>query len=218
MRLTRLNNCGVPVVGPCSVITTDGFITAQFTPQYEAGTETTVKNAAGAIAIQDKAPDVLKQWDVALTFVGINPDASEMLAGYDAVLDNQGDTVGMDFGEDVQEAGVAIEIWTDVAAAACAGGVSRYGYLLLPWTTGFRVTSDITVQNDAVNGALTGLTKRGSPWGLGPYDVVMNDGAPDVAGPLLTPIGAKTHMRLLATTVPPPTVDPDECGCTALAA
>jgi hypothetical protein len=218
MRLTRLSNCGVPVVGPCSVITTDGFITAKMTPQYEGGTETIVKNAAGALAINDKAPDVLKNYDVELTFVGVNPDALEMLAGYEALLDNNGDTVGTSYGESVTTDGTAVEVWTDIAGISeCAGGVQRYGYLLLPFTTGYRVTSDITIQNDAVNAVVQGLTKRGAAWGTGPFDVVMNGVGTPAAGPLLTPITASEHMRLLTTTVAPPVVTGD-CGCTALAA
>jgi hypothetical protein len=218
MRLTRLTNCGVPVVGACSVITTDGFITAKMTPQYEAGTETVVKNAAGRLAINDKAPDVLKNWDVELAFVGVNPDALEMLAGYDVLLDNESNVVGVSLGENITTEGTAIEIWTDIAGTAeCGGGTQRYGYLLIPFTTGFRITSEVTIQNDAVNATVQGITKRGSGWGMGPFDVVMNDGSPDVAGPLLTAIGAGEHMRLLATTVAPPTV-PEDCGCTALAA
>lgn len=219
MRLTRLTNCGVPVVGACSVITTDGFITAKMTPQYEAGTETVLKNAAGKLAINDKAPDVLKNWDVELAFVGVNPDSLEMLAGYDVLLDNESNVVGVSFGENITTEGTAIEIWTDIAGAAeCGGGVQRYGYLLLPFTTGFRVTSEVTVQNDAVNATVQGITKRGAAWGMGPYDVMLNGVAPGAAGPLITPITAGEHMRLFATTVAPPTIDPDECGCTALAA
>lgn len=219
LRLTRLTNCGVPVVGPCSVITTDGFITAKMTPQYDTGTETIQKNAAGKLAINDKAPDQLKNWDVELTFVGVNPASLEMLAGYEALLDNAGNTVGVDYGEEINTAGTAVEIWTDMAnQSECSGGVTHYGYFLLPFTTGYRVTSDVTIQDNAVNAVVQGLTKRGAGWGTGPYDVVMNGtGGAAVAGPLLTPIGPNTHMRLLATTVAPPAI-PADCGCAPLAA
>lgn len=217
MRLTRLNSCGVPVVGPCSILTTEGFITITMSPQYEEGTETTVKNAAGKLAINDRSPDVLKNWTVELALIGINPDALEMLAGYEALLDNDGNTVGVSYGETVSNDGTAIEIWTDIAGVSeCAGGTQRYGYLVLPFTTGYRVTSDIVVQNDAVNATVQGLTKRGSQWGKGPHDVVLNGPGAGTAGPLLTDFRADEHMRFLTTTVDPPAI-PDECGCEALA-
>lgn len=217
LRLTRLDVCGNPIVGTSSVITTKGFISVTLAPEYEAGTETTLRNAAGEIAISDKAPDILKWWTVTLAMVGVNPDALEMLAGYEIILDNATDTVGVYYGEDVQTAGTAVEVWTDIAGAgACAGGVARYGYLLAPFSTGYRVTSEVVVQNEAVNATLAGQTKRGALWGTGPHDVVMNGPVgTQTAGPLLTPFPADKHWLFMTTLVPPPPVT-DPCRALAL--
>lgn len=219
MRLTRLNAAGVPVVGPCSQIVTDGFITATASPQYDEGTEVAQRNAGGKLCIYEPPRPALTRWDFTVQFCGINPDAYSMMAGYDVLLDNHGASVGVDFSEDVElSLGVGVEIWTDIASGETgSGGVVRWGYVLLPWTVGWRATTDVVIQNDTVNGTLAGRTKRGSPWGTGPYDVVLNGTSPAVAGPMLEPVGATTHMRLLATEVAPPAI-PTECGCTALAA
>lgn len=222
MRLTRLDACGVPVVGACSKLITDGFITAKFTPQYDSGNEVTLRNAGGKLCVYDKPCDILKYYDAELTLCGVNPDALSMLAGYDTLLDNDGASVGIDYGEDIEcKLGVGIEIWTDIANQDCSTGTVDYGYLLVPWAAGFRVTGDVTIQNDVVNAVITGNTKKGGGWGSGPYNVVMNDAVlpatTPAPGKLLTPIGPKTHMRLLSTTVAPPTI-PADCGCTALAA
>lgn len=219
MRATRLDAAGVPVVGACSVVTTDGFISLAASPQYDAGTETAIRNAAGRLCIYEPAVETLTRWDLVLTLCGVNPDILEMLADYPVLLDNTGDSVGNSYTEDRDpDQSTALEIWTDIASLEGAGdGIVRYGYLLIPWSRNWRVTSDITVQNDAVNAALSGSTKRGSPWGTGPHDVQLSDDVVPVAGPLLEPVGATEHLRLFLTEVPPPTI-PAECGCTALAA
>lgn len=219
LRLTRLDTCGVPIVGTSSVITTKGFISVKLTPQYETGTETILRNAGGEIALSDKAPDILKWWDVELAMVGVNPDALEMLAGYEIIIDNATDTVGVYYGEDIQTAGTAVEVWTDIAGAgACAGGVARYGYLLAPFTTGYKVTSEVTIQNEAVNATLVGLTKRNAQWGKGPHDDVTMNGpvVTQVAGPLITDFPDDKHWLFMSTLVPPPAVT-DPCKALALA-
>ena len=53
IRITRLDNCGVPVVGACSSIVTAGFITLGFAPEVEAGDEYTQKNAWGDFCINE---------------------------------------------------------------------------------------------------------------------------------------------------------------------
>jgi hypothetical protein len=61
---------------------------------------------------------------------------------------------------------------------------------------------------------LPSSTKRGSGWGVGPYDIVMDELAAPV--PLTTAIGPRDHMHFQMTSVPQPTV-PTDCGAVALA-
>ena len=54
MRATRLDGCGRPVLGPDSVIASDGFITVGLTANIEEGEEISQTNAAGKLCITDK--------------------------------------------------------------------------------------------------------------------------------------------------------------------
>jgi hypothetical protein len=70
----------------------------------------------------------------------------------------------------------------------------------------------VTVENGAINFTLSGASsKDGSEWGVGPYDVVRDEGG--LPGPLNEPIDSGDHLNLEVTTVAPPEA---EEGATAL--
>ena len=54
VRITRLDECGAPVVGSCSTIVTEGFIKVTIGNEYEKGTEYTQKNAWGEFEMKEK--------------------------------------------------------------------------------------------------------------------------------------------------------------------
>jgi len=212
MRITRLNACGVPVVGLKSVIVSGGFVSVSMSPQYEDGEQTRKKNAAGELCVVDPGVPALAQIDTEIAFCDVNPDIWNVVTGQPLVLDGDSTAVGIRVGESVQSAW-ALEVWTDISGVAC-GATPMYGYFLLPFLFNGRL-GDFTIEEAAMDLTLSSSTKRGSGWGVGPYDVVLD--ALDAPGPLLTAIGPKDHMHLQATTVAPPTI-PADCGATELAA
>ncbi|SNS58240.1 hypothetical protein [Rhodococcoides kyotonense] len=206
MRVTREDVCGAPIIGPSTTISTKGFASIALSPQYEEGTETVMKNADGSIDWIDKPKDEIKYVGVTIAFNRVNPDLFSAIMGHPIVLDGVGNAVGVEIGETVETA-FGLESWTDTPGVACAGA-KPYGYFVLPWLTGGRL-DDFTLQNEAASFTISGaITNANSPWGVGPYDVVLQ--APvapatvGVPGPLLTPIGPKAHFRMLQTLVPPP--------------
>jgi hypothetical protein len=219
MRITKLDSCGRPVVGPHSVLVTDGFITATFAPQYQEGNEVTVTKANGIVCVNDKAPDSLTRFDVTLSLCAVNPALLTLLGGYEAVLDNNAAAVGFRVAESVGSLGVAVEVWTDVFTEEdCVGASSgQYGYFLAPRVVAARISSDFSITNDALSIELQGRTKKGAGWAVGPYNVVAT-GATGTPGKLLTPLGKKDHLHAQVTTVAPPDPDAYPCGTTALAA
>ncbi|OZE95092.1 hypothetical protein CH302_19320 [Rhodococcus sp. 15-2388-1-1a] len=209
LRVTREDLCGAPIVGPASTISTKGFASIALSPQYEEGTETVQKNADGTIDWIDKPKDELKYVNATIVFNRVNPDIFSAIMGHPIVLDGLGNAVGVRIGETVQTS-FALEGWSDNPGVACAGA-KPYGYFLLPWLTGGRL-DDFSIANEAATFTISGSrTNPLSPWGVGPYPVVLQapvGQAAAVAGPLLTPIGPKQHLHMQTTLVPPPAPTP----------
>lgn len=218
MRLTKLDACGAPVAGPKNKLITDGFVSVQLSPQYEDGEETKKKNAAGKIKINDKAPDELTGFEVEAVFLGVNPDAFNLVSGAPVVLDHEGNAVGNRFGATKSAGSVGLEVWTDIPGAECVDGEQQWGYFLLPFLYDGRL-SDFTLEVSSADFTLTSKTKDGTGWAEGPYNVVLNAGAteedPPVAGPLLVPLGARDYLHMQSTKVAPPTI-PTDCGAETL--
>jgi hypothetical protein len=210
MRVTRLDGCGNPVLGPDSQVTTDGFITVGLTANTDEGTAISITNAAGKICILDEPCPVFTGYDVAVEFCGVDPALYGLMTGQPVVMDSNDDVVGfkMNSKVDACDSGFALELWSSVPAAVCEPGAGQsYGYMLIPFLKG-GVIGDFTVGNDAVNFSLSGAnSKDGNAWGAGPYDV-MDDGT-GVAGPLTDPLDPYDHLLVELTAIAPPDV---ECG------
>lgn len=212
-RATRVDGCGRPVCGPCSVVTSMGWISAAFSPQVDEGEAVTVTNAAGQQCVNEPACPTLTGITVTVTFCQVDTDLFSFITGQDPLVNDRGDNVGFDIGDIPCTSGFALEIWTGVSSATgCDGatGEAEYGYQVLPWITSARL-GDWTVENGAVSFVITGTARNGSGWGKGPYDVQDYDGG--VAGPLFTPIAPNKFGRLIRTTVEPPEA---VCGCQEL--
>lgn len=213
MRATKVDNCGVPVAGPCSQVITDGFISVELSPEIEEGEEITVRKANGALCVSDQGCPELKWITAELTLCGVDPDLLSFMTGYELVLNYAGDSVGNRVSSTVEcDSGIALEVWTDIPGASCDNtGLRQYGYFLMPWLVN-GIIGDFTIENDALNLVLTARTQTGSGWGVGPHLVDATD-ANNTPGPLLTAIGPEDHLDLHLTTVAPPDA---VCGCQPL--
>ncbi|MFE5789547.1 hypothetical protein [Rhodococcus erythropolis] len=197
VRVTALDNCGAPVIGPKSQNVSNGHISLKLSPQYEDGEETAPKNAGGKILFVDKAQDELKYFNVELVFSRVEPELFGAMTGQPLVLNSDGEPVGFRIGQSV-DANVAIETWTDVPGTVCGPDGKVYGYFLVPWLKGGRL-GDFSFENALANFTITARTEMNSPWGAGPYNVVLNapvaPATEKVPGPLLTPIAADQHIH-----------------------
>lgn len=216
MRVTRLNGCGATVLGPTSVATSDGFVTITLTPTNNEGTAIQVTNANGDLCINDTPSPRFQNYGVAVAFCNVNPDLYTMMTGQPIVMDRQATPQGVGFrvnsGTNPSDSGFSLETWSAVPSVACeVGAESAFGYFLLPFVQGGTFDA-LTIGNDAVSFTITGaLTKDGSQWGVGPYDVVRDAaGLPDG---LAVAIDSQDHLHMEYTTVAPPT---PVCGGTAL--
>lgn len=206
MRLTRLDECGVPVIGACSSIVTDGFITVEFAPEIEAGEEYLQKNAWGDFCISEKDADRVKWINVSMSMCEVNPDVLDLVGGATPITDGT-DTIGASFGVQGNLEAFALEIWTKQAGSACDGGDPEWGYFVAPFILNGNIDGSLTIENGTLTMDLKGEAQQASDeWGVNPYG----------DNPLLTVAGfpADEFWAVVRTTVQPPTVTD---GCVALA-
>lgn len=213
-RFTRLDECGVPVIGPKSTLVTKGFIKSSLSPEYEDATENAPKTANDEFAYVDRGRDLLKYFTGEIQFVGVDPEAWEIVTGNPVWANAAGDSVGFKAGRyDDLTNNFALELWTDIPDQACQGA-KEYGYLLVPYLGPARV-GEIAITAEAAEFTLTNaVTKDGTPWGVGPYDVELDDATTPAPGPLNEALTAKDHLVMFRTKVPPPAVT---AGAVALA-
>lgn len=210
IRVTKLDGCGNPMLGPDSVVTTKGFITLGLTSNTFTGTAVTQELADGTRCINDVPTPVFESFTVALTMCGVDPNLVNLMTANPLVYDDAAtpEAYGIDITSDapVDSVGFAIEIWSGTADGdACEGDTNlAYGYALLPFIKG-GVIADQSWENGAINFSVNGaLTKDGSQWGVGPYDVELDGVTTGAEGPLIKPIGTKTHQRIIPVYMPPP--------------
>ena len=219
MRVTRLDGCGNPVLGPDSTVVTKGFISVGLTANIEEGEEINVTTADGEVCVLDTPAPKLSNYGVEVQFCGVNPALFSLMSGMPVVM-NGTDIIGFDMDSDIaaDDSGFALELWTGVPTDACEPGQGQsYGYMLLPFVRS-GILGDFSVENAAINFTLTNaITKKGSGWGVGPYDVLNVAGVPS---PLTAPVNVGTHLRTFVTTLAPPEPDcePDALGVPATGA
>lgn len=218
MRLTRLDECGVPVESACSVVTTSGFVSVGVTPVYRDPDEIEIVNANAELCISDRTCPQFKWLELEMEFCQIDPDAWNIITGDALVLNDDTPTpeaVGFRLsGADLCTANFALEIWANVTGAPCTDpDLKPYGYFLFPFVTQGTV-GEFTFENDGITLTLSAITKAGSGWGTGPATyLVRRDAVSGTPEALLTAIGPNDHMHFEQVTVAPPAA---VCGCQAL--
>jgi hypothetical protein len=215
MRITRLDECGVPVVGVASTRVSKGFVSIALSPTYQDPTAITVANASGETDFTDPGDAELTGMGATIVFTRVDPDLFSMISGQQVVVDSAAVAVGFRLSGGVPvTGGWALESWSDLGGQACAGAKS-YGYFLVPYLRGGRL-ADFTIENGAASFSMASATRDDPGWGTGPYNVLNTGTAPDLTpGKLLTPMGSKDYFHMQETTLAPPA---ETAGLVALAA
>lgn len=213
LRVTRLDVCGNPEFGECAFGVSDGYVSATITPNTEDGERFLQRTANGNAIINQRGKPLLNWYDVEIEFQEVDPELFTILTGLQPYMDDQDRVIGFPVTEsDFATANFALELWMGNAEDACqAGSLPFFGYNLLPWVVEGALNDDIVITNDLITFKIVGRTRKGTPWGVGPYDVVV-DQAGDPA-PLFNAIADDTHHLPIWTQLAPP--EP-ECGCQSL--
>jgi hypothetical protein len=201
IRVTRLLATAAPdAVGVAAMGISSGFISVKLTPQWDDVPEIKIKTADGDLCVNEPSVPVLANFQAEIAFCGVDPDLFSLISGNAAVVDANAAGVGMRMGGGVPvTSGFGFEVWSGVA-----GSQAAWGYFLLPYCYGGKI-SDFTVENGAANFTLTTMTREGSLWGTGPYNVINTSTTASVTpGKLLQPIGSRDHLHFERTPIAPP--------------
>lgn len=218
VRLTRLDECGVPDPGPTGTLVSSAYVNIDGSPQYLDPEEITQLNGNGEICISDQGTPQLRWVNLTMVICQIDPDAVNIITGNPLVVDDAvaPNTVGFRLDSSLTgTANFALEVWTGIPGQPCdAEGNREYGYFLFPYVKQARL-GDWSFANAAINLTLTARTEIDSGWGTGPAAyLVRRDAVSDAPEVLLTPITDDTHMHYEVVTVAPPAA---ACGAVALA-
>lgn len=182
IRVTRLDTLGNPVAGPNNVYVTDRPLQLGITPVVETGEEKTLVGGCDCIVAEYKGTDKLKRFDLELDLATVEPALFEMLTGGSAILDAEGDPIGVwwqsyaNCSED-QQPNVAFEAWQDLWEDDHQASGTPYLQWVFPssrWQIG-----EQSLGNDFLQPKLTGFTRGNTLWG----DGIFGD-YPEAAEPL----------------------------------
>lgn len=214
-RVTRLDECGVPVESACTSAVSSSFIQITLTKVFQERQDALRLNANGDICVDKPKAAILRWYEVAVELCQVNPSMINIMTAEPLVENDAADPVTIGWDTEVGSANLsnfALEFWVGTEDEACDDGEVVYGYGILPWVYQANLL-DVTIGNDVVTFTVSGITRKGSPWGVGPYNVLINETGLNAGlpGPLLTPIGANVHKRFFWTRLGPPLAD---CDCT----
>jgi hypothetical protein len=204
IRVTRVDACGRPVCGVDNGFVFDCFATLAMNPNVADGTDVEYKAANGRQCGFKRGCPTLNGYDVELSFFSVSPEFIEITTGNPVVFGFDGEPIGFDDCSVQCDTGFAIELWAEVIQNEICpeNSEGEWIYFLLPWVTN-GLLGDLEIGSEAASLTLSGATRAGGSWGVGPYDVMPIDAA-NTAGPLLTPLGVTCHRRTFVTTIAPP--------------
>lgn len=210
IRLTRVNDCGIPTYGEGNQVTSKGFISVAFTANSTTSDEISQTNAAGEVCVFEPAEDSFTGYGVEVQFCEVDVELFALATGQEVYYDAAGNPIGFTVNTKIErDGGFALELWAgspgaDVCSDPNAQG--SYGYLLFPFIKG-GIVGDFTIENGAATFTISGSTTRdGNGWGVGPYDVLPSGAT---AAPLPSPLDTNDHMLMVVTTIAPPDA---QCG------
>lgn len=214
-RVTRLDACGVPVEGACSSATEECFVQITLTKVFQERQDALRLSASGNICVDKPKAPILRWYEVTVELINVNPSLVNIMTAEPLVLNDAADPVAVGWSTEVGSADLsnfALEFWVGTEDDECDDGATIYGYGILPWVYQANLM-DLTIGNDVVTFTVSGITRKGSPWGVGPYNVLINETGANAGlpGPLLTPISAIEHKRFFWTSLAPPV---GQCDCT----
>lgn len=195
IRITRLDQCGVPVTGAAGgQAVLDAFTEVQNSPQYEEGQRFLLRKANGEPCVNQKGAGFFNWLEQTVQLCTLDPTVLAIVTG-DRLITDGVTGVGVAFGEGLLDEHYSIEAWQPVSGSgACdASGQQQYFYWAFPNLFDAQM-QDFTFQNDTFTLGWKGTSQQGSTlWDLG------DDWLPPGEG-----VESGDHYLFAITTEPPP--------------
>ena len=174
IRITKLAQTGT-VDSDWPVLTTNGFISASFSPEFEDGEEINQKAADGSVCVTYKADDSLTRLSFSLSVCSPDPEVMSMLAGGSALEDDSNNIIGYSSpaAGDIISNPVAIEIWSTANLDGKPASDYPYWHWVFPYVK-MRYDGSREFSNGLLSNEFSGQA-------IG-NDALITDGLPNVAG------------------------------------
>lgn len=213
-RVTRLGPCGEISDTGCDFAVTDSFVEITLTKVYQERQDALQLNANGAICVDVPTPPILRWYEVAIQFCGVDPELFNIVSAEPLVMNDA--TIPEAIGwctlpDSAASASFALEFWTGTDDDDCDDGQVTYGYGIMPRIIQGTI-GDVTITNGVITFTVNGISRGANQWGVGPYNVIVNETGPNAGfpGPMLEAMNPASHKCFFWTHLPPPEA---ACGC-----
>jgi len=213
-RVTRLGPCGEILDTACAFAVTSGFVDIALTKVFQERQDALQLNANGDICVDKPKAPILRWYEVVITFCNVDPELFNIVSADPLILNDATtpEAVGWcTLPDSASSSHFALEFWTGTEDDGCDDDELTYGYGLLPRVVQGSI-GDVTIANGVINFTVNAITRPGNQWGVGPYNVIVNETGDNAGfpGPLLTAVNTQSHKCFMWTELPPPVA---ACGC-----
>lgn len=218
-RVTRLGPCGEILNSACAYATTESFVDITLAKVLQDRQDALQLNANGDICVDKPKAPILRWYEVTITFCQVDPELFNIVSAEPLILDDSltPEAVGWcTLPNSAASSNFALEFWTGTEDEGCDDDETVYGYGILPRITQGMI-GDVTIANGVINFTVNAITRPGNQWGVGPYNVIINETGVNAGlpAPLLLPIDSTAHKCFQWTKLGPPE---GACGCQSLPA
>lgn len=213
-RVTRLNTCCEAVSTGCDYATTESFVDITLTKVLQERQDAFQLNAHGDICVDKPKFPILRWYEVVVTFCGVDPELFNIVSNEPLILNDAvvPEAIGWcTLPDSASAANFGLEFWTGTDEDGCEDGDVDYGYGSLACIKQGMI-GDVTIANGVINFTVSGITQIPNAWGLGPYNVLINETGANAGFPglRLTEMDPRAHKCFFWTKLAPP---PGACGC-----
>ena len=217
-RVTRLGPCGEILETACAYATTESFVDITLAKVYQDRQDALQLNANGDICVDKPKAPILRWYEVTITFCQVDPELFNIVSAEPLILDDSlvPEAVGWcTLPNSASSSNFGLEFWTGTEDEGCDDEDTIYGYGILPRVTQGTI-GDVTIANGVINFTVSAITRPGNQWGVGPYNVIINETGANAGlpAPLLVAIDPTAHKCFQWTKLGPPE---GFCGCQSLA-
>lgn len=213
-RVTRLNSCCEVVSTGCDYATTESFVDITLTKVMQERQDAFQLNANGDSCVDKPKFPFLRWYEVVVTFCNVDPELFNIVSNEPLILNDAvvPQAVGWcTLPDSASAANFALDFWTGTDEDGCEAGEVDYGLGTLACIKQGMI-GDVTIANGVINFTVSGITQIPNAWGLGPYNVLINESGPNAGLPglRLTAMDPRAHKCFFWTKLAPP---PGACGC-----